>query len=70
MVDTAFDSACVAVCSCRTAVVLTPIKSLTYQGAKVEFGGFEQFQTLYDRVRAIQNGEYEDKHNWMLQIGD
>lgn len=59
-----------AVCSCRTAVVLTPIKSLTYQGDKVEFGGFEQFQNLYNRVRAIQNGEYEDTHNWMMQIGD
>jgi hypothetical protein len=53
-----------------TAVVLTPIKSLTHHGEKVEFGGFEQFQSLYDRVRAIQNGEYEDKHDWMLQIGD
>ena len=51
-------------------MVLTPIKSLTHHGEKVEFGGFEQFQSLYDRVRAIQNGEYEDKHDWMLQIGD
>lgn len=59
-----------AVCLYRTAVVLTPIKSLTYQGEKVEFGGFEQFQNLYNRVRAIQNGEYEDTHNWMMQIGD
>jgi hypothetical protein len=51
-------------------VVLTPIRSLTYHGETVEFGGFEQFQTLYNRVRAIQNGEYEDTHNWMMQIRD
>ena len=53
-----------------TAVVLTPIKSLTHNDESVEFGGFEKFQALYDRVRAIQNGEYEDKHGWMIQIGD
>lgn len=53
-----------------TAVVLTPIKSLTHGSEKVEFGGFEKFQAMYDRVRAIQNGEYEDKHGWMIQIGD
>ena len=39
------------VAACGTAVVLTPIKSLTRADEIVEFGGFEQFQGLYDRVR-------------------
>ena len=39
------------VAACGTAVVLTPIKSLTRGDEIVEFGGFEQFQGLYDRVR-------------------
>eukprot|EP00529_Nitzschia_sp_RCC80_P020788 CAMPEP_0113510130 /NCGR_PEP_ID=MMETSP0014_2-20120614/37960_1 /TAXON_ID=2857 /ORGANISM="Nitzschia sp." /LENGTH=401 /DNA_ID=CAMNT_0000406037 /DNA_START=224 /DNA_END=1426 /DNA_ORIENTATION=+ /assembly_acc=CAM_ASM_000159 len=57
-----------------TAVVVTPIGSVTIldeSGEKpekvYEFGGHEigpTTQKLYDRVRAIQNGEADDLHNW------
>ena len=57
-----------------TAVVVTPVGSVTVldeSGEKpkkvYEFGGHEigpTTQKLYDRVRAIQNGEADDLHNW------
>eukprot|EP00529_Nitzschia_sp_RCC80_P020445 CAMPEP_0113502986 /NCGR_PEP_ID=MMETSP0014_2-20120614/33885_1 /TAXON_ID=2857 /ORGANISM="Nitzschia sp." /LENGTH=402 /DNA_ID=CAMNT_0000397887 /DNA_START=194 /DNA_END=1399 /DNA_ORIENTATION=+ /assembly_acc=CAM_ASM_000159 len=57
-----------------TAVVVTPVGSVTIldeSGEKpekvYEFGGHEigpTTQKLYDRVRAIQNGEADDLHNW------
>jgi branched-chain amino acid aminotransferase len=58
------------VAACGTAVVLTPIQSLQRHdtGEKVEFGDFAQLQLMYDRVRAIQLGEYEDTHGWMVKI--
>lgn len=52
-----------------TAVVVTPIKSLT-RGERVwQFA--EQppvLKELHDRVRAIQQGEMEDKHNWLRKV--
>ena len=56
------------VAACGTAVVLTPIASLTHGSQKVEFGDFSQFQVMYDRVRQIQLGEFEDTHGWMMTI--
>jgi branched-chain amino acid aminotransferase len=60
-----------------TAVVVTPVGSITrlntdsevtkYQfGAKDEIGATTR--RLYDRVRAIQNGEEEDKYSWNVKV--
>lgn len=58
-----------------TAVVVTPVGSVTrLQGDDVkryEFGGGEigpSTRRLYDRVRAIQNGEVDDKYGWNVLV--
>lgn len=66
------------VLACGTAVVLTPVGSITMIGdeekdtKKYEFGSSEDIgpmtKRLYDRVRAIQFGEEEDTNGWNFQI--
>ena len=56
------------VAACGTAVVLTPIASLTKGEEVVEFSGFSKFQAMYDRIRGIQLGHVEDTHGWMTTI--
>lgn len=60
-----------------TAVVVSPVGSLTKfdeegKETKYEFGNPSEVgpttRRLYDRVRAIQNGEEEDKHNWNFKV--
>ena len=58
-----------------TAVVVTPVGSVTRLKGKdvqrYEFGGGEIGPTtrrLYDRVRAIQNGEVEDSYGWNVLV--
>jgi len=51
-----------------TAVVVTPIASITRKGVKHEFPSTETLQKLHDTVRAIQNGEVPDTHGWMRHI--
>ena len=51
-----------------TAVVVTPIESITRRDTKFEFEGSEMLQRLHDTVRAIQNGEMEDKFGFMRRI--
>ena len=63
-----------------TAVVVTPVGSVTMLGEeedgsgdkKYEFGSSEEVgpmtRKLYDRVRAIQFGEEEDKYGWNYKI--
>lgn len=51
-----------------TAVVVTPIRSLTRGNQTWTFGEPKVLRELRDRVRAIQNGEVEDKHGWMRQM--
>eukprot|EP00339_Tiarina_fusa_P017790 CAMPEP_0117041400 /NCGR_PEP_ID=MMETSP0472-20121206/28916_1 /TAXON_ID=693140 ORGANISM="Tiarina fusus, Strain LIS" /NCGR_SAMPLE_ID=MMETSP0472 /ASSEMBLY_ACC=CAM_ASM_000603 /LENGTH=399 /DNA_ID=CAMNT_0004752403 /DNA_START=45 /DNA_END=1244 /DNA_ORIENTATION=+ len=59
-----------------TAVVVTPVGSITRLGENgeettYEFGDHELGETtkrLYQKVRAIQNGEEEDKYGWNLKI--
>jgi branched-chain amino acid aminotransferase len=58
----------VEVAACGTAVVLTPISSITHGDTVTNFGGFSKFQELYERVRAIQVGEYEDTHQWCQKV--
>jgi len=65
------------VIACGTAVVVTPIGSMTVPqvggGEKVyKFGDGETVgkvtMELYNRVRAIQQGEAEDVHGWLDQV--
>ena len=62
------------VIACGTAVVVTPIGSLTRLGSDED----EKYtftkdvgvttRSLYDQVRNIQNGEVEDKHGWNFKV--
>lgn len=63
--------------ACGTAVVVTPVGSLTRLDAngeeksKYEFSSEDVGATtrrLYDQVRSIQNGEVEDRHNWNFKV--
>ena len=60
-----------------TAVVVTPVGSLTRfdengEKKRYVFGESDDIgattKRLYDRVRAIQNGEEEDKYSWNFKI--
>jgi branched-chain amino acid aminotransferase len=60
-----------------TAVVITPIGSITKVGddgseTVFEFGEKDKLgettKLLYKKIRALQNGEVEDKYNWNLRI--
>jgi len=51
-----------------TAVVVTPIRSLTRGDRTWRFGEPKVLRQLRDRVRAIQNGEAQDTHQWMRRI--
>jgi len=51
-----------------TAVVVTPIASLT-RGDKVwKFDEPNVFKTLHNKLRAIQNGDAEDNHGWLRRM--
>ena len=63
--------------ACGTAVVITPIRSVTYRNKIISLGNPEKddslevgpvLKKLYTTVRSIQNGESEDKFNWMLKV--
>lgn len=60
------------VAACGTAVVVTPVSKLYYKEDTITFGVGDAVgpvtRKLYDRVRAIQNGEAEDTFNWMKTI--
>lgn len=67
------------VMACGTAVVVTPVGSITKLGetdedtVKYTFGESQEevgpiTRRLYDRVRAIQYGEEEDKNGWLYKI--
>lgn len=63
------------VIACGTAVVVTPIGSLTRfdengEESKYQFSEDvgETTRRLYDTVRNIQNGEIEDTHNWNYKV--
>jgi len=51
-----------------TAVVVTPIKSITRKGKTYEMAGQEMLQKLHDTVRAIQVGDQEDKHGFLRTV--
>ena len=62
--------------ACGTAVVVTPIGSLTRFDTKTGAESKYQFtedvgvttRRLYDKVRNIQNGEIEDAHKWNFKV--
>lgn len=58
------------VCACGTAVVITPVQSITFGDDEIqiseEVGAVSQ--QLYDRLRNIQFGEEEDKFGWMVKV--
>lgn len=57
--------------ACGTAVVVTPVNKVCYKDKVTTIGGESTgpvMQSLYDRIRGIQNGETEDKHGWMAEI--
>jgi branched-chain amino acid aminotransferase len=66
------------VMACGTAVVVTPVGSITKFGKdekdvkKYTFGKDGEVgpitRRLYDRVRAIQCGQEEDKHGWNVKV--
>lgn len=64
------------VVACGTAVVVTPIGSLTRLDASGEESEKYAFtedvgvttRSLYDGVRNVQNGEVEDKHGWNFKV--
>ncbi|KAL7470178.1 hypothetical protein ACHAXS_010422 [Conticribra weissflogii] len=64
------------VIACGTAVVVTPVGSLTRFGDNGEESAKYTFtedvgettRRLYDKVRSIQNGEVEDKYNWNIKV--
>lgn len=55
-----------------TAVVLSPVGSITYRGRKVEYGKNQTAgvvsQQLYAALTAIQKGLAEDSMGWTLQL--
>ncbi|KAF9152900.1 hypothetical protein DFQ26_000727 [Actinomortierella ambigua] len=60
------------IAACGTAAVITPVKTITRQGKTTDVGASETrdaigagFLQLFKALRAIQNGEDEDKFGWM-----
>ena len=57
--------------ACGTAVVLTPISEVVRNNEKITippFGPETRLAELYTSFQAIQYGEKEDIHNWMIEI--
>mmetsp|Transcript_6292 Transcript_6292/g.15324 ORF Transcript_6292/g.15324 Transcript_6292/m.15324 type:complete len:80 (+) Transcript_6292:1281-1520(+) len=50
--------------ACGTAVVLTPMKSITRGKEVVKFNGFDTVSRLYARITALQTGESADPHGY------
>jgi branched-chain amino acid aminotransferase len=58
----------VEVGSVGTAAVVTPISSITYGEKVFTFSEPNVLLNLYRQLTGIQNGDWEDKHNWMHKI--
>jgi branched-chain amino acid aminotransferase len=54
--------------ACGTAVVLTPIGSITKSGDRIEFGGCETLLGLRQKIVDIQCGAAEDKYGWLVDL--
>jgi len=58
------------VAACGTAVVLTPIESITKGDEVVRFSGFDTIAKLYGGVTAMQCGEAEDFKGYSRVVGE
>ncbi|TFJ80689.1 hypothetical protein NSK_007866 [Nannochloropsis salina CCMP1776] len=61
------------VAACGTAVVVTPVNRIVYRDEVIKIGGEDGgtgpvTAKLYSRVRAIQQGEAEDKFSWTVKV--
>jgi len=57
------------VAACGTAVIVTPIKSITRGDDKINFGDdFGDLQSLYQELREIQSGDKPDKYGWCVKV--
>jgi branched-chain amino acid aminotransferase len=58
--------------ACGTAAVITPIYSITYGDRVITFGKENEagktLLKLYTHLQAIQYGEVEDKHGWLVEV--
>jgi branched-chain amino acid aminotransferase len=54
--------------ACGTAVVLTPVTSLTRGTTTHRFPTFATLERLRNRVIAIQQGDIPDEHGWLHSI--
>ncbi len=56
--------------ACGTAVIITPVGRIYYQGEEYSYG--EELgpvlKRLYKEVTGIQYGEIPDRHNWLMEI--
>ena len=57
------------VAACGTAVVLTPIQSLTRGDKVIRFESFETISKVYEAVTNLQVGLSEDKHGYTRVVG-
>ena len=55
--------------ACGTAVVLTPLSSITRGEQTVSFSGFDTISRLYNAVTKIQTAEAEDVHGYTKVVG-
>jgi branched-chain amino acid aminotransferase len=58
--------------ACGTAVVITPVYSIAHGSRSYTYGrkdrAGETLTNLYKHIQAIQYGEIEDKHGWMVAV--
>jgi branched-chain amino acid aminotransferase len=65
------------VCACGTAVVITPVGSITHgekvytmgsSGAEAGASAGPVSKQLYSTMRAIQNGEEQGPEGWIVKV--
>ncbi len=55
--------------ACGTAVVITPISSISIGGETISYSGeFPTLKKLHDRITGIQYGELPDSHGWLYEV--
>ena len=57
------------VAACGTAVVLTPISTITRGEEKLSFASFDTIARLYEAVTKVQMGEADDAHGYTRAVG-
>ncbi|KAL3905763.1 MAG: hypothetical protein SGPRY_010802 [Prymnesium sp.] len=57
------------VAACGTAVVVTPIKSITRGDQVSRFDSFESISKLYEAVTQLQVGLLDDTHGYTRVVG-